>query len=319
MDTLHMVALGGGHGLSATLRALRLLSEHITAVVTVADDGGSSGRLREEFDILPPGDLRMALVALCEGTSSSRAWREVLQHRFNSDGPLGGHALGNLLIAALWDYLGDEIQGLDMVGQLLRTAGRVLPMASIPLVIEADVQNGEETSTVRGQVRVAEANGQLSNVRLSPPNPPVNEEVLDAIARADVIVLGPGSWYTSVLPHLLVPQLAQAIRTSPARRVIVMNLSQQPLETANLTPADHLAVLQDHDPELQCDVVIADPLVVEDPQRLVHAAEQMDATVLFRQVRSAERADVHDPLRLAAAIRDAVEGSLGDVHYQRPT
>lgn len=317
MDSLNMVALGGGHGLSATLRALRLLSDHVTAVVTVADDGGSSGRLREEFDILPPGDLRMALVALCEGTSASRVWREVLQHRFTSDGPLGGHALGNLLIAALWDYFGDEIQGLDMVGQLLRTAGRVLPMAAIPLVIEADVKNGDETTTVRGQVRVAEANGQLSNVHLLPPNPPVNPEVLDAIARADVIVLGPGSWYTSVLPHLLVPQLAKAIRKSSAQRVVVMNLSQQALETANLTPADHLAVLQDHDPELQCDVVIADPLVVEDPQRLVQAAEKMNATVLFRQVRSAERADVHDPLRLAAAIRDAVEGSLGDVHYQR--
>ncbi|MDO5727933.1 MAG: uridine diphosphate-N-acetylglucosamine-binding protein YvcK [Bowdeniella nasicola] len=317
MDTLHTVALGGGHGLSATLRALRLLSDHITAVVTVADDGGSSGRLREEFDILPPGDLRMALVALCEGTSASRAWREVLQHRFTSDGPLGGHALGNLLIAALWDYLGDEIAGLDMVGQLLRTGGRVLPMAAIPLVIEADVKNGDETRTVRGQVRVAEAPGELTNVHLLPPNPPIHPEVLDAIHRADLIVLGPGSWYTSVLPHLLVPQLAKAIRSSRAQRIIVMNLSQQASETANLTPADHLQVLQDHDPELQCDVVIADPLAVADPQRLVQAAERMNATVLFRQVRSAQAADIHDPLRLAGAIRDAVEGSLGDVRYQK--
>lgn len=313
MGSLTTVALGGGHGLSATLRALRFLSEDITAVVTVADDGGSSGRLREEFDLLPPGDLRMALTALCEGTQWSRTWREVLQHRFESDGPLGGHALGNLLIAALWQHLGDEVQGLDMVGRLLGTGGRVLPMASIPLVIKADVHGEGGVHTVAGQVKVASAAGRLDNVRLDPPNPPVRPEVLAAIERADVIIFGPGSWYTSVLPHLLVPELAAAVRASSAVIIIVMNLSVQAQETEGLTPADHLRVLRDHDPQLHCDVVIADPLAVDDPEELVQEAAGMGGTVLFRQVRSARRRDVHDPLRLAAAIRDAAEGVLGDV------
>lgn len=323
--TLRAVALGGGHGLSATLRALRFLSEDITAVVTVADDGGSSGRLRDEFGCLPPGDLRMALAALCEGNEWGRTWRDVLQHRFASDGPLGGHAVGNLLIAALWEKLGDEVAGLDLVGRLLGAGGRVLPMSAIPLVIEADLHieptadsshRGAEPvapRTIRGQVTVAEARGRLDNVHLVPDNPPVRPEVLQALEAADLIILGPGSWYTSVLPHLLVPDLAAAIRSAKARRMIVMNLAPQDQETAGLTPADHLRVLQDHDAALRCDTVIADPLAVADPDDLVHSAHAMGGRVVFRQVRSAERADVHDPLRLAAAIRDAYEGSLGDV------
>ncbi|OKL53705.1 hypothetical protein BSZ39_08005 [Bowdeniella nasicola] len=313
MSAIRAVALGGGHGLSATLRALRFLTEDITAVVTVADDGGSSGRLRDEFDILPPGDLRMALAALCEGTEWGRTWRDVLQHRFASSGPLAGHAVGNLLIAALWDQLGDEVAGLDMVGRLLGAGGRVLPMSAIPLVIEAEVREGQTGRTVRGQVTVASAHGALSNVRLVPASPPVRPEVTEALGRADLIILGPGSWYTSVLPHLLVPELGAQIRQAKARRMIVMNLSPQDAETADLSPADHLQVLQDHDPELTCDVVIADPLAVADPEELVARTHQMGGRVLFRQVRSAERVDVHDPLRLAAAIRDAYEGSLGDV------
>ena len=134
-----VVALGGGHGLAASLTALRRVTDRLTAVVTVADDGGSSGRLRQEFDILPPGDLRMALAALCSDDHVGRTWASVLQARFRGDGPLGGHAIGNLLIAGLWQQLGDPVEGLDMVGDLLRTRGRVLPMSAVPLEIEADV------------------------------------------------------------------------------------------------------------------------------------------------------------------------------------
>ena len=133
-----VVALGGGHGLYASLSALRLLTDNITAIVTVADDGGSSGRLRQEFGVLPPGDLRMALSALCDDSEWGQTWRDVLQHRFTSDGPLNGHALGNLLIVALWEQLGGSVPALEWVGQLLEIRGRVLPMSSMPLKIEAE-------------------------------------------------------------------------------------------------------------------------------------------------------------------------------------
>jgi len=154
------VALGGGHGLAASLSALRLVTDRITAVVTVADDGGSSGRLREEFDVLPPGDMRMALAALCDDTEWGHQWRDVLQHRFAGHGQLGGHAVGNLLIVSLWDLLGDTVGGLDLVGRLLNARGRVLPMAAIPLNIEASVMGADpsrpsEVTTVRGQAEVA--------------------------------------------------------------------------------------------------------------------------------------------------------------------
>ena len=140
---MKVVALGGGHGLAASLAALRRVTRDITAVVTVADDGGSSGRLRREFGVLPPGDLRMALAALCGDDDWGTTWSKVVQHRFGGDGELGGHAVGNLLIAALWDLLGDPVAGLDWVGRLLRTAGRVLPMAAVPLDIVAEVEGAD--------------------------------------------------------------------------------------------------------------------------------------------------------------------------------
>ena len=152
-----VVALGGGHGLSATLRALRHVTHRLTAVVTVADDGGSSGRLRREFDCLPPGDLRMALASLCEDSEWGLTWRDVLQHRFEGQGELDNHALGNLLILALWQLLGDDVSGLDWVGRLLTIHGRVVPMSSSPLVIEADIVSGGSRRRVSGQVAVASA------------------------------------------------------------------------------------------------------------------------------------------------------------------
>ena len=156
--------------------ALKLLTDRVTAVVTVADDGGSSGRLREEFAVLPPGDLRMALAALCDDTEWGHTWRDVLQHRFQGEGPLAGHALGNLLIVSLWDLLGDTVDGLDLVGRLLNSRGRVLPMASVPLEIEAEIVGHdpaypEAVTTVRGQHRVASTRGRVQGVRILPPDP----------------------------------------------------------------------------------------------------------------------------------------------------
>src|SRR5436190_18894986 len=176
-----VVALGGGHGLFASLSALRRVTRQLTAIVTVADDGGSSGVLRRDFGVLPPGDLRMALAALCGDDAWGTTWSKVVQHRFEGRGGLGGHAVGNVLIVALWELLGDTIEGLDWVGRLLGAHGRVLPMAAVPLDITAQVEGADparpyELTTVRGQVACATTAGQIRSVALDPPAPPARPE-----------------------------------------------------------------------------------------------------------------------------------------------
>ncbi len=313
-----VVALGGGHGLSATLRALRHVTHALTAVVTVADDGGSSGRLRQEMDVLPPGDLRMALASLCEESEWGLTWRDVMQLRLHTTGPLDDHALGNLLIAGLWQLLGDPVEGLDWVARLLGAQGRVLPMASVPLDIEAEMDDGGAIRTVRGQSQVAVAPGIVRHVRLIPEDPPVPEAVTTAIAQADWVVLGPGSWYTSVIPHLLVSDLHRALVTTDAHRALVLNLSPQPGETEAMTSADHVRVLREHAPDLKLDVVVADPTATDDIDDLILAAQEVGARVMLRQVRTGDGRSHHDPLRLAAALRDAFDGFLGEVGRSEP-
>jgi uncharacterized cofD-like protein len=312
-----VVALGGGHGLSASLQALRHVSDRLTAVVTVADDGGSSGRLRGELGVLPPGDLRMALAALCDDSEWGRTWSDLLQHRFASEGELDNHAMGNLLIVALWDLLGDTVTGLDWVGRLLGARGRVVPMAAVPLVVEADVRRegvaGPVLETVVGQSRVAVTDGRIDQLRLVPADPPACPEAVAAVREADWVVLGPGSWYSSVLVHLLVPQLAEALHATPARRCVTLNLSAERGETQGLTATDHLEALHKHAPELRIDAVLADPSAVEDVGELADAAAAMGARLVMRQVRRGDGTPRHDALRLAAAFRDVFEGVYGDV------
>ena len=310
-----IVALGGGHGLSAALRALRHLSDNLTAVVTVADDGGSSGRLRRELGILPPGDLRMALAALCDDTDWGRTWASVLQHRFTGDGELAGHAVGNLLIASLWQRIDDPVAGLDWVGRLLESRGRVLPMSTVPLDIEADVADEDGTlSLVRGQHNVAVSTGQIQRVRLVPSAPPACPEAVAAIRAADWVILGPGSWYTSVIPHLLVPELADALNQTSAKRCLVLNLGTPVVgEAAGLSAAGHVLALRAHAPELTVHAVLADPGSVGDLDELTAAVEDWDAKLVFRQVSVGRGLPEHDPLRLAAALRDLLEGTFADV------
>lgn len=316
---LKVAALGGGHGLSASLRALRHITPDITAIVTVADDGGSSGRLRQEMDVLPPGDLRMALAALCAQSDWGITWRDVLQHRFSTDGPLNGHAVGNLLIVALWELLGDPVRGLELIGELLGAEGRVIPMASVPLEIEAEVSHDGwlHRQTVRGQSRVAVTSGRLHNLRLQPPDAPACPEAIEAINEADWVILGPGSWYTSVLTHLLVPDLAHALRTTPAKVALTLNLASQPGETGGFSAADHLRVFQKYAPDQPIHTVIADPSAVEDLDDLSDTAKGVGARVLYRQVSAGDGSARHDSLRLAAAYRDVFEGTLGDVGVAR--
>lgn len=299
-----VAALGGGHGLAATLSALRLLTDDVTAIVTVADNGGSSGRLRAEFGVLPPGDLRMALAALCDDTEWGHAWRDVMQHRFEGSGPLAGHALGNLLIVALWEIYDDPVAGLDLVGRLLEARGRVLPMASVPLDIEADIRLEDTLRTVVGQYEVATAPGQVEAVRLVPGAPPAYSESVAAIRAADWVVLGPGSWFTSVMPHLLVPDLRDALRATRARRALVLNLDLPVGETEGLTAHELIESFAHYAADVRLDAVIVDPSVVTDRAVLQETAARVGAELVVTTVSARSSPGEHDPLRLAAAFQD---------------
>lgn len=306
---LKVVSLGGGHGLAASLSALRRLTTELTGIVTVADNGGSSGRIRAELGGLPPGDLRMALAALCGDDEWGRTWAAVLQHRFSGTGPLKDHAVGNLLIAAIWDKVGDHVAGLDLVGELLGAQGRVLPMAAVPLDIEADVRlrsAPDALTLLRGQVEVSSTHGQVVSVRLDPSDPPACPEAVDAIEQADWVVVGPGSWFTSVMPTLLVPGLRDALTRTRARRILVLNLDEQEGETEGLTPTEHLEVLAAHAPELVLDAVIADSSLVDTHGTLESTARALGARLFVAEVAATPGSDQHDPGRLAAAFGRAM-------------
>ncbi len=307
-----VVALGGGHGLHASLSALRhllddLTLDSLTAVVTVADNGGSSGRLRGEFGVLPPGDLRMALAALCGDDDWGVTWARVLQHRFQGDGEMRGHVVGNLLIVSLWELLGDHVDALDWVGRLLGARGRVLPMALTPMDITAEVRglvagDPDRLTSVRGQVEVATTDGVIDSIALDPVAPEVSPAVVDAIADADWTVLGPGSWFTSVLPHLLVPDLREALVRTEARLVVVLNLEEQEGETPGFGPADHLRVLVEHAPDLGIHTVLADRgSVGADLGDLEDMVRVLGARLVVDDVAADDGTPRHDPWKLAAA------------------
>lgn len=316
------VALGGGHGLSATLAALRTVTDSLTAIVTVADNGGSSGRIRRELGGLPPGDLRMALAALCGDDEWGRTWADVLQHRFGgpTEGGLHGHAVGNLLIAALWERLGDPVRALDWVGRLLGARGRVLPMSTVPLEIEALVSGADPADptaigVIRGQHELAVTPGRVLSVRLSPPEPPAAPEAAAAIRAADWTVLGPGSWFTSVIPHLLVPELAEALAETSARKLLVFNLSPQPGETDGFSAEQHIEVLADHCPGLRLDLVLADEMSCGAPRvygPLEKAAAALGARVVLAPLaapyRAGDKSPRHDHALLAQAFRGVFAG-----------
>lgn len=305
--TRRVVALGGGHGLAASLRALRRVTDSLTAIVGVADDGGSSGRLRSEFGVPPPGDLRMALAALCGDDDWGRTWERVIQHRFRGAGDLAGHSVGNLLITALWEETGDVVTGLDWVAALLEAQGRVLPCTTMPVTIVAEVlghdrEHPEDLTVVRGQVQVATTPGTVLDIRLDPPAPAACPEALQAVAEAEAVVLGPGSWFTSVIPHLTIPELARALTDSPAQRIVVLNLDPQAGETTGFAAHMYLDVLYNFLPDLRVDTVIADRQHVEDLAELERAARDLGAGVHLCDVSLPGRPGIHDPQRLADAF-----------------
>jgi len=405
---IKVVAFGGGHGLAASLRGLLhcapALELDITAVVTVGDNGGSSGRLRAERDAqLPPGDLRMALAALAGDEPSHQRMVALMQHRFALVGkpdrrgaggstavdpaaspaagaasadppagpvaagpvaagpgaagpgaagpggspaagadagraaaapgraaaeggdkvgwgnvdrriasvggkhdPLAGHAVGNLLLLGLLELLGDPVQAIEQAADMVGARGRVLPMASHAVGIEADVRGGDparpdDVVTVCGQHAVAITTGHVEALRIVPSSPPACQPAVAAIAEADWLIFGPGSWYTSVLPHLLVPELAEAIVASPARRLVTLNLAADN-ETLGLSVADHLAALHWYLPRLRVDTVLADAKWVGEPDPVHRAAEALGARLVLAPLAVADGSPKHDPESLGTAL-----------------
>lgn len=285
-----VVALGGGHGLALTLRAVRRYAGAITAVASVADDGGSTGRLRRDFDVPAPGDIRRCLVALA---GDAPVWAEAFQHRF-ATGDVEGHALGNLIIVGLTETLGDFCAALDEAGRMLDAVGRVLPATTDPVVLKADV----EGEAVEGQVAVQNSPGRIRHVGLIPSDAPAYADALRAIEDADQVILAPGSLYTSLLPVICVPDLRTTLTAAPGRVVQVCNLRPQVPETNGLDATDHVRAVLEHGGRVDRFLYQRDGvLAADDAEIRALGVEPVPATVA--------RPDglAHDPLQLAEALQ----------------
>ena len=299
---MRLVAIGGGHGLAQTLRAARMVSDEVTALVSMADDGGSSGKLRREFDVPPPGDVRMALLALADETQTVRTG--LWGHRFEGDGALSGHSLGNLLLTALWQRSqGDEsaiVEGIAAAADLLGACGVVLPISTTAHHLVADVvdSNGHP-GTLHGQAAVTSSGLQITAVRTDPAQVPICPAAAAAIAAADMVVLGPGSWFTSVLAPLAVEGVCEAINDSAAQVVLVVNLRAQPGETEGFSAADYLRAFTNSHPDLRVDAVVVD--AGADSPALHDATLTREARVVAASLDPAG-SGAHDPAALASVF-----------------
>ncbi|WP_018921919.1 gluconeogenesis factor YvcK family protein [Salsuginibacillus kocurii] len=240
MEQAKVVAIGGGTGLSVLLRGMKTLPIDISAIVTVADDGGSSGRLREELAIPPPGDVRNVLVALAEVEPMIE---ELFQHRFENGTGLNGHSLGNLLLAGMTSITGDFARGISEISAVLNVRGRVLPASNQSIHLQAVMEDG---SIVKGESQIPKANKRIHRVRLQPNYVEPLAESIEAVQEADLIVIGPGSLYTSILPNLLVPGITDAIRASSAPTIYISNVMTQAGETDGYSVYDHVKGIHDH-------------------------------------------------------------------------
>lgn len=303
------VAIGGGTGLPLVLSCLVSAGFETTAVVTMADDGGSSGRLRRELGVLPPGDVRNCLVALAP---SGEPLAQVFQYRFPQGEGLAGHALGNLIIAALADITGDFARAVQIAGEMLHVRGRVLPSTLTDVTLHAETTSGER---VVGQAQVAHAPERVVRVMLEPERPPAHPPVLDAIREADLVVIGPGSLYTSVVPNLLVEGVSSALAERSGHVVYVCNVANQRGETSGMDAAEHVEALFDHGlPRL--DFVVVHDTDATSPSAEIEPVEAgaeaqarikaMGVAVLAGDLVDASNPRHHDPALLCAMLRRAV-------------
>jgi uncharacterized cofD-like protein len=311
-----IVAIGGGHGLAAALRGLKSFSRNITAIVTVADDGGSSGRLRQELGILPPGDIRNCLAAL---SNDEALLSQLFQYRFpDGDSGLEGHSFGNLFITAMAEITGSFEEAVAESGRVLAVHGQVLPATLHDVRLSADIRLPDAVGEVRiqGESQITKTPGKVNRIWLEPNNPPAYPEAIQAVLAADLIVIGPGSLYTSILPNLLVPDLTEAVRASKALKLYVCNLATEPGETDHYTCGDHVHVLEDHLGSCPFDIAIAnsaydsvlpdnvDCVVVEpglEEEFNIYAADLVDTLYPWR----------HDAQKLAQVIMDLYQERTG--------
>lgn len=313
-----VVVIGGGTGLSVMLRGLKEKPLDITAVVTVADDGGSSGILREELGMPPPGDIRNVLSAMA---TAEPMLSRMLEHRFSNGSGLAGHKLGNLILAALKDITGGFASGIKELSRVLAVRGRVLPAAEQAIVLRAEMEDG---TIVTGESNIPKAGMRIRRLSIEPADVAPLEEAVEAIKEADAILVGPGSLYTSILPNLLVPRIAQSVVESQAVKIFICNVMTQPGETDNFSVGDHLKVIHDHIGHHLFDYVIVNngeiPPQVQDQYaeqgaRAVHLdMEELtrrgykvvaDQLVLFRTYLR------HDADKLSRHIHELVEGWTG--------
>jgi uncharacterized cofD-like protein len=302
-----VVAIGGGTGQSTLLRGLKVTTSNITAIVTVADDGGSSGKLRQELGIAPVGDIRNCIAALADAEPSMT---RLLQYRFPADdlgeAGLAGHAFGNLLIAALSDIAGDFEEGVRLSNQILAVRGQVVPVAPVPLTLHAELADGQQ---LQGQSVIMRSRG-IRRVWVAPAAVEASREAVEAIRSAELIVLGPGSLYTSLLPSLLVPGIRSSLESAPGLRVYVCNVATQPGETEGYTLSEHLAALHAHGVGDLIDVVLAnDNLHARQPASYPAAPVRVDLAMtadrprlVLADVVDDANAHRHDPQKLATRL-----------------
>ncbi len=253
-----VVVIGGGTGLSVLLKGLKNYTSHLTAVVTVSDDGGSSGRLRAEMGVLPPGDIRNCLVALAE---TETLMDKVFQHRFDHEGSLKGHNLGNLLLVAMTEIAGDFVSAIQEVSKVLKVRGRVLPATLEHVALGARMKDG---MLIYGETSIRNYGGEIESLFLVPEKCLPVPDALEAIMEADIIVLGPGSLYSSIIPNLLVEGIGSALARSKARKVYVSNIMTEHGETDSFTAADHLQVIMRYLPESAVEYIIVNNGVIDE-------------------------------------------------------
>ncbi len=254
-----ITVIGGGTGLPSLIRGIKHYSYNITAIVTMADDGGSSGRLRSELGIQPPGDIRNCLVALAD---SEAVMQKLMDYRFSSDGQLNGHSFGNMLIAALAGIGGDFSRAVEIAGELLAIRGRVIPSTATDVTLIATTEAGE---VLTGESNVAGASGRITSLALSPPNPQAHPDAVAALQDADLIIIGPGSLFTSIVPNLLIPGIAEAVAQSKALKVYVCNVAEEPRQTIGYSVEDHLDVVRRYTGPDSVHAVIANSSIPEGP------------------------------------------------------
>lgn len=306
-----IVAIGGGNGLPNLLRGMKHYTSNITAIVTVADDGGSSGRLRSELGILPPGDIRNCLVALAE---SEAIMQQLMDYRFSTNGQLDGHSFGNILIAALASIGGDFYKGVEVAGQLLAIRGKVIPSTFDNVTLVGRTVSGQH---LVGESLVGTSTERLRSLVLVPPDPPAHPDAIKAIQEADLIVLGPGSLFTSLVPNLLVREIAEAIGSSKALKIYVCNVVEEPEQTVGYSVTDHLNVVRHYAGNNSVDTVIANNNLPEGPSPaglsyITPPAYREDDVVFVRaDVIEEARPARHDPAKLASAIASTYQRHRG--------